>query len=44
MLDTVVDGLVTIDRHGTIQSFNKACVTLFGYDARRGGGAAMSTS
>ena len=31
VLDTVVDGLVTIDRHGTIQSYNKACVSLFGY-------------
>jgi PAS domain S-box-containing protein len=31
MLDTVVDGLITIDRHGIIQSFNKACVSLFGY-------------
>jgi PAS domain S-box-containing protein len=31
VLDTVVDGLITIDRHGIIQSFNKACVNLFGY-------------
>ena len=31
VLDTVVDGLITIDRHGIIQSFNKACVSLFGY-------------
>jgi PAS domain S-box-containing protein len=31
VLDTVVDGLITIDREGTIQSFNKACVSLFGY-------------
>jgi PAS domain S-box-containing protein len=31
VLDTVVDGLVTIDRHGVVQSFNKACVSLFGY-------------
>jgi PAS domain S-box-containing protein len=31
VLDTVVDGLVTIDRHGNIQSYNKACVRLFGY-------------
>ncbi len=31
MLDTVVDGLITIDRAGVIQSFNKACVNLFGY-------------
>jgi PAS domain S-box-containing protein len=31
VLDTVVDGLITIDRDGVIQSFNKACVSLFGY-------------
>ena len=31
VLDTVVDGLVTIDRGGTIQSYNKACINLFGY-------------
>ncbi len=31
VLDTVVDGLITIDRQGIIQSYNKACVTLFGY-------------
>src|SRR4029077_2221330 len=31
VLDTVVDGLITIDRRGTIQSYNKACVSLFGY-------------
>ncbi len=33
VLDTVVDGLITIDRNGIIQSFNKACVSLFGYTA-----------
>jgi PAS domain S-box-containing protein len=33
VLDTVVDGLITIDRSGIIQSFNKACVSLFGYTA-----------
>ena len=31
VLDTVVDGLITTDRKGTIQSFNKACISLFGY-------------
>ncbi len=31
VLDTVVEGLVTIDRHGIIQSYNKACASLFGY-------------
>ena len=35
VLDTVVDGLITIDRHGIIQSFNKACVSLFGYARTR---------
>ena len=33
VLDTVVDGLVIIDRHGIIQSYNKACISLFGYSA-----------
>ena len=32
VLDTVVDGLITIDRRGHIQSFNKACTILFGYE------------
>jgi PAS domain S-box-containing protein len=31
VLDTVVDGLITIDHAGIIQSFNHACVSLFGY-------------
>ncbi len=31
VLDTVVDGLITIDREGAIQSYNKACISLFGY-------------
>jgi two-component system, LuxR family, sensor kinase FixL len=31
VLDTVVDGLITIDQRGVIQSFNKACTILFGY-------------
>jgi two-component system, LuxR family, sensor kinase FixL len=31
VLDTVVDGLITIDRNGIIQLFNKACINLFGY-------------
>ena len=31
VLDTIVDGVVTIDASGIIQSFNKACVKLFGY-------------
>jgi PAS domain S-box-containing protein len=32
VLDTVVDGLITIDRRGVIQSFNKACTVLFRYE------------
>jgi PAS domain S-box-containing protein len=32
VLDTLVDGLVTIDRQGVIQSYNKACTNLFGYE------------
>ena len=31
VLDTVVDGLVIIDRSGIIRSFNRACIGLFGY-------------
>jgi len=31
LLDTVVDGLITIDRSGRIQSCNRACARLFGY-------------
>ncbi len=31
ILDTIVDGVITIDARGTIQSYNKACVELFGY-------------
>ena len=33
VLDTVVDGLITIDRKGIIQSYNRACISLFGYAA-----------
>ena len=31
LLDMLVDGLITINRRGEIQSYNKACVRLFGY-------------
>src|SRR5208337_2441420 len=31
LIDTVVDGLITINRRGQIQSYNRACVRLFGY-------------
>ncbi len=33
ILDNIVDGLVTIDERGTVQSFNKACERMFGYKA-----------
>jgi PAS domain S-box-containing protein len=33
VLDTVSDGLLTTDRDGIIQSYNKACASLFGYPA-----------
>ncbi len=31
VLDTLVDGLIIIDRRGRIQLYNRACETLFGY-------------
>jgi PAS domain S-box-containing protein len=33
ILDNIVDGLITIDEMGMIQSFNKACERMFGYTA-----------
>jgi PAS domain S-box-containing protein len=33
ILDNIVDGLITIDERGTVQSFNKACEKMFGYNA-----------
>jgi PAS domain S-box-containing protein len=33
ILDNIVDGLITIDERGTVQSFNKACERMFGYTA-----------
>ena len=32
ILDSVVDGIITISEKGKIQSFNKAAVSIFGYD------------
>ncbi len=33
ILDNIVDGLITIDDRGIVQSFNKACERIFGYKA-----------
>ena len=33
VIDTAVDGVILIDSAGTVQTFNKACETLFGYAA-----------
>ncbi len=31
IMDNTIDGLITIDREGTVQSYNKACEQIFGY-------------
>lgn len=33
ILETVVDGIVTIDEHGIVQTFNKAAARIFGYSS-----------
>jgi PAS domain S-box-containing protein len=35
VLNTVLDGVITIDQHGIIQSFNPAAVRMFGYPPRQ---------
>ncbi len=32
ILDNIVDGLITIDERGIVQSYNKACERMFGYE------------
>jgi len=32
VLDTIVDGVITINHRGEIQSYNDACIRLFGYE------------
>jgi PAS domain S-box-containing protein len=33
IVDNVVDGIITIDEHGIIESFNSAAMSIFGYEA-----------
>ncbi len=33
IMDTAVDGLITIDEYGTVQHYNRACEDIFGYSA-----------
>jgi two-component system, LuxR family, sensor kinase FixL len=32
VMDTVIDGLITIDQRGTVCTFNPAAVKIFGYE------------
>ena len=32
LLETIIDGVITINGSGLIHSYNKACITLFGYE------------
>ena len=42
VVDHVVDGIITIDQHGTIESFNPAAERIFGYEAAEVLGATSS--
>ncbi|MFN2425617.1 MAG: PAS domain S-box protein [Candidatus Binatia bacterium] len=33
IVNTAIDGIITIDQHGTIQTFNRSAEKIFGYDA-----------
>ena len=33
LLDSTVDGIITIDEYGTVESYNPACEKIFGYSA-----------
>ena len=43
ILNDIADGIITIDKQGTIQSFNHAAETIFGYRARQIIGKNIST-
>ncbi|MBZ0070720.1 MAG: EAL domain-containing protein [Gammaproteobacteria bacterium] len=43
LLDNVGDGIVTFDRHGIIESFNRRAVQIFGYSANEVLGRPVST-
>lgn len=34
IVDNTVDGMITIDENGMVQSYNKACEVIFGYSAK----------
>ncbi len=42
VVDNVLDGVITIDEHDRIQSFNAACESIFGYTAEEVNGKSIS--